>query len=115
MPGALGVLAALVALGVLAVAAVDAPALLGVPGKLGGPVPEDSGSGRGVLTCGVSCACDRAAAAVGGDVEVGVGGVGVGGGAVRGAVRGAARPAGDSLPGPNTKTCPTEIRKSAPI
>jgi hypothetical protein len=111
------VLAVLGELGVLAVPAmptvlaVDASALLGVPGELGelgGPAPDDSGSGRGALTCGLSCACNRAAAPVGGGVEAGVG-------AVRGAVRGAARPAADSLPGPNTKTCPTEIRKSAPI
>jgi len=112
VPAELPELPGLAGLGVLAaptVLAVDEPALLGVPGELVGPVPADSGSGRGVLTCGVSCVRDRAAAPGGGV------GVGVGAGAVRGAVRGAARPAGDSLPGPKTKTCPTEIRKSAPI
>jgi hypothetical protein len=106
----LAVPAGLAGLGILAaptVLAVDEPALLGVPGELVGPVPADSGSGRGMLTCGVSCVRDRAAAP---GVDVGAGA-----GAVRGAVRGAARPAGDSLPGPKTKTCPTEIRKSAPM
>jgi hypothetical protein len=105
----------------LALALVGGPgplalALVGGPGPLelalaGGPGPlelalagglralalaDDSGSGRGLPTCGGRIA-------------------GGGGGAGLGAARGAPR-AGDGTPrGPNTKTWPTEIRKSAPM
>jgi hypothetical protein len=65
------------------------PAVLREPAVLGGPV---------VL---------RGPAVPGGPVVLGgLAGVGVD----RGAARGAARWDGGSLPGPNTKTCPTEMR-----
>ena len=64
-------------------------------------VPADSGSGRGLLTCGAGVP-----RALGGLGDPGVAGTGVGLGAACGA------PGGDggSLAGPNTNTWPTEMR-----
>jgi hypothetical protein len=72
-----------------------------------------SGSGRGLLTRGV--------AEDGGIVDGGVADEGIAGGGAAAvgagfcAARGVARSVGGALPGPNTKTWPTEMRKSAPI
>jgi hypothetical protein len=69
-----------------------------------------SGSGRGLLTRGV--------AEDGGIVDGGIADEGIAGdGAAAGfcAARGVERSVGGALPGPNTKTWPTEMRKSAPI
>jgi hypothetical protein len=73
-----------------------------------GAAAAGSGSGRGLLTCGV---------AEGGDVvEGGVAGGGItAAGAGLGAAWGVARSGDAALPGPNTKTWPTEMRKSAPM
>jgi hypothetical protein len=73
-----------------------------------GAAAANSGSGRGLLTCGV--------AEDGGIVEGGIAGVGIAAaGAGLGAARGVARSGDGALPGPNTKTWPTEMRKSAPM
>jgi len=73
-----------------------------------GAAAAKSGSGRGLLTRGV--------AEDGGIADEGIAG---GGAAAVGAgfcaARGGARSVGGALPGPNTKTWPTEMRKSAPI
>jgi hypothetical protein len=79
---------------------VDAPAF--------GAAAANSGRGRGLLTCGV--------AEDGGIVDGGIAGGGTAAvGAGFGAARGVPRSGGGALPGPNTKTWPTEMRKSAPM
>jgi hypothetical protein len=100
-------------------AVFGAPAVLGAPAVFGRPVvfgaltalggfgafdelvPADSGSGRGLLTCGGGVLRE-----VGGLADPAVAGTGAG----LGAGCGAARWDGGSRPGPNTKTCPTEMR-----
>jgi len=78
-----------------------------------GAAAAKSGSGRGLLTRGV--------AEDGGIVDGGVADEGIAGGGAAAvgvgfcAARGIARSAGGALPWPNTKTWPTEMRKSAPI
>jgi hypothetical protein len=62
-----------------------------------------------LLTCGVA---EDGGIVDGGIVAGGTAAVGAGFGAVRG---GAARSRDGALPGPNTKTWPTEMRKSAPM
>jgi hypothetical protein len=82
------------------------PAVFGALTALGGfgafdePV-ADSGSGRGLLTCGTGVLRE-----VGGLGDPAVAGAGAG----LGAACGAGRWDGGSLPGPNTKTWPTEMR-----
>jgi hypothetical protein len=102
-----------VALGVLAFGALVFGALAFDALVFG--APGDSGSGRGLPTCGVVCARDPCVP----------GGVFAGGGTGLAAARGDARsgvprsgaPCWDrgARPGPNTKTWPTEMRKSAPM
>ena len=91
---------------VLALGALEA-------GTLGfvAPTAADSGSGRGLLTCGVVVDGDTAG---GGGAGGGTAGLGAGVGAGLDAVRGVAR-SGDGAPGPNAKTWPTEMRKSPPM
>jgi hypothetical protein len=96
-----------------------APVVCGAPVVFGGPVafgaltalggfgafdelvPADSGSGRGLLTCGAGVLRELGGM---GDPAV------VGTGAGLGAACGATGWDGGSLPGPNTKTWPTEMR-----
>jgi hypothetical protein len=81
-----------------------APVAFGALTALGGfgafdeLVPADSGSGRGLLTCGTGVLREL------GDPAV------AGAGAGLGAACGATDRDGGSLPGPNTKTWPTEMR-----
>jgi hypothetical protein len=85
--------------------AFDAPAF--------GAAAAKSGSGRGLLTRGVA---EDGGIVDGGIADEGIAGDGaaaVGDGFC--AARGVARSVGGALPGPNTKTWPTEMRKSAPI
>ena len=86
--------------------AFGAPVAFGALTPLGGfgafdeLVPADSGSGRGLLTCGAGVLR-----------KLGLGDPAVAGaGAGLGAACGATRWGGGSLPGPNTKTWPTEMR-----
>jgi hypothetical protein len=89
--------------------AFDAPAF--------GAAAAKSGSGRGLLTRGV--AEDRGIVdggiVDGGIADEGIAGDGAAVGAGFCAARGVARSVGGALPGPNAKTWPTEMRKSAPI
>jgi hypothetical protein len=84
-----------------------APVVFGALTALGGfgafdeLVPADSGSGRGLLTCGAGVLRE-----LGGLGDPAVAGAGAG----LGAACGATRWDGDSLAGPNTKTWPTEMR-----
>jgi hypothetical protein len=64
-------------------------------------VPADSGSGRGLFTCGAGILRE-----LGGLGDPAVAGAGAG----LGAACGATRWDGGSLPGSNTKTWPTEMR-----
>ena len=86
---------------------LGAPVVFGALTAMGGfgafdeLVPADSGSGRGLLTCGAGVLREP-----GGLGEPAVAGAGTG----LGAACGAARWDGGSLPGPNTKTWPTEMR-----
>jgi hypothetical protein len=82
--------------------AAGAPAV-GAP-AFGAAAPK-SGSGRGLLTRGV--------AEDGGIVDGGIAGDGAAAGFC--AARGVERSVGGAPPGPNIKTWPTEMRKSAPI
>ena len=75
----------------------------GAPRTVGAPPAADSGSGRGLLTCG-----DIADGAVDAPVD-GTAGAGLA------AACGVLVSGDGSRPGPNTKTCPTEMRKSAPM
>jgi hypothetical protein len=95
------------------------PVVFGAPVVFGGPVAfgaltalggfgafdelvtADSGSGRGLLTCGAGVLRE-----LGGMGDPAVAGAGAG----LGAACGATRWDGGSLPGPNTKTWPTEMR-----
>jgi hypothetical protein len=73
----------------------------GAPRTVGAPPAADSGSGRGLLTCG-----DIAGGMVDAPVD----------GPADGTAGAGFLVSGDgSRPGPNTKTCPTEMRKSAPM
>ena len=76
-------------------------AAAGVLRELDELVPADSGSGRGLLTCGAGVLRE-----LGGLADPAVAGAGAG----LGAGCGAARWDGGSLPGPNSKTWPTEMR-----
>jgi hypothetical protein len=100
-------------------AAAGAAGVLGVLGPRGAPgvfgaltfgalaLAGGSGSGRGLPTCAISCVRERAVPDADGTAGA-AGACGTRFGWGLGAMRGA-------LPGPNTKTWPTEIRKSAPI
>jgi len=78
-----------------------------------GAAAAKSGSGRGLLTRGVAEDGGIADGGVADEDIAGGGDAAVGAGFC--AARGGARSAGGALPGPNTKTWPTEMRKSAPI
>jgi hypothetical protein len=92
---------------------LDAPVVFGGPVAFGALtalggfdafdelVPADSGSGRGLLTCGAGVLRE-----LGGLGDPAVAGAGAG----LGAACGATGWDGGSLPGPNTKTWPTEMR-----
>jgi hypothetical protein len=85
--------------------AFDAPAF--------GAAAAKSGSGRGLLTRGVA---EDGGIVDGGIADEGIAGDGAAAvGAGFCAARGVVRSVGGALPGPNTKTWPTEMRKSAPI
>jgi hypothetical protein len=87
---------------------------LDVPGAaLLDTLAGDSGSGRGLLTWGASCAAEPTLpgpgiTVVGPDLGPGVG-PGIG------AARGTLLSGGGARPGPSTKTWPTEMWKSAPM
>jgi hypothetical protein len=82
----------------------DAPGVLGALTFGALALAGGSVSGRGLPTCGISCVRERAVP----DADGTAGACGTRFGWGLGAMRGA-------LPGPNIKTWPTEIRKSAPI